>query len=121
MGMRRNIALQYQGEPKTKDEDSNVIYLYTHWDAEGLEDTLAHTLDRARSRWDDESYLARIIFTDVTARVGDELTGYGLAPYEIDPEFPTLWVNLKEQTVNGVPYEDFISNPEQFSAWSNDE
>jgi hypothetical protein len=108
MGMRRNIALDYGAE-------NGKIYLYTHWGAEGLENLLARTLDRARPRWGDPSYLGRIIFTDMTSDVGDELTGYGLAPWECDPEFATLTVELNTSTVNGVPFADFIKNPDMFS------
>jgi hypothetical protein len=108
MGMRRNIALDYGAK-------NGKIYLYTHWGAEGLEDVLAHALDRGRERWNDESYLARIIFTDMTKGVGDDLTGYGLSPFECDPEFATLEVDLVQKTVNGVAFEDFIKNPKMFS------
>ncbi len=120
MGMRRNIKLVYQDSlvdtPSNRVvNESNCIYLYTHWGADGLEETLANSLIRAKSRWNDENYLARIIFTDMTRNVGDELTGYGLAPYEIDPEFATLVVNLEKNTVNEVPFEDFISKPDMFN------
>lgn len=104
--MRRNIALDY-GEDK-------IIYLYTHWGAEELEVSLAHSLERGRDRWDDDSYLARIIFTDMTKEVGEELTGYGISPFEIDPEFQTLAVDLQKKTVNDIPYADFIRNPSMF-------
>ena len=108
MGMRRNIALQYGTE---KPE----IYLYTHWDAQTLHTTLAFSLDRARERWSDASYLARVIFTDMTKSAGDDLTGYGLAPYEMDEEYPTITVHLENKTVNGVPFEDFVKNPQMFA------
>lgn len=110
MGMRRNIALDYGAKYKDK------IYLYTHWDAEGLEQTLAKALDAGRGRWDDDSYLARIIFSHVVDGVPlDQETGYGLSPFEIDPEFPTLEVDLNGNTVNGVKFEEFIKNPSMFS------
>lgn len=108
MGMRRNISLDY-GEKNAK------IYLYTHWGAEGLEQTLAKSLDRGRERWGDPAYLARVIFTDMTRDVGNELTGYGLDVAECDPEFKTLAVDLESKTVNDVPFEDFIKNPHMFA------
>lgn len=111
--MRRNIELNYGPEEgETKDR---VIYLYTHWGAAGLENQLAASLERGRERWDDESYLARIIFTDMTEGVGKDLTGFGLSPYEIDPGFKTLSVDLRAKTVNDVPYEDFLKNPQMFA------
>lgn len=107
MGMRRNIGLDYGNDKK--------IYLYTHWDAEGLEDVLAASLERARGRWGDDAYLARVIASDMFKPAQDDITGYGLAPYVMDDEFPTLEVDLKAQTVNAVPFEDFIKNPQMFS------
>ena len=107
MGMRRNIALDYGEEKK--------VYLYTHWDAEGLEQTLAESLERGRGRWGDDSYLARVIFTDMTKDAGEDITGYGLAPYVMDDEFPTLDVSLRTKMVNGVPFDDFINNPQMFA------
>jgi hypothetical protein len=101
MGMRRNIALDYGEERK--------IYLYTHWGAEHLEDVLRDALVRGRSRWDDPPYLARIIFSEM---IRDELldtTGYGIAPYVMDDEFPTIEVDFGKQTVGGVPFDEFVS------------
>ncbi len=107
MGMRRNIALDYGQDKK--------IYLYTHWGAEGLEEVLAVSLERGRGRWGDDSYLARVISTDVTKDAGDDITGYGLAPYLMDDEFPTLEVSLRKRTVNGIPFDDFIKRPQMFA------
>ncbi len=107
MGMRRNIALDYGTKKK--------IYLYTHWGAEHLENILVKALDRGKERWDDHSYLARVIFTDMTAGVGTELTGYGLDVFECDSEFKTLEVDLTNRKVNGVSYEEFIKNPNMFA------
>jgi hypothetical protein len=113
MGMRRNIAIKYAyGEKK---EDNQTVYFYTHWGAEGLEQTLATSLTRGRERWDDESYLARIIFSDMIEGQEKSLTGYGIAPYPIDEEYPTLNVDVAKQTVNDVPFEDFLKNPQMFA------
>ena len=102
MGMRRNIALDYGGERK--------IYLYTHWDGEHLEHILRDALIRGRSRWDDPSYLARIIFSEM---IQDEVlltTGYGIAPYAMDDgEFPTIKVDFEKRTADGVPFEAIVS------------
>jgi hypothetical protein len=101
MGMRRNIALDYGRERK--------IYLYTHWGAEGLEDVLRDALLRGRSRWDDPSYLARIIFSEMIQDEVLDTTGYGIAPYVMDDEFRTIEVDLEKRTVGGVPFEQFVS------------
>ena len=101
MGMRRNIELDY-GKLNSK------IYFYTHWGAEGLEDSLRAALIRGRARWNDPEYLARIIFSEMIRDEVLQETGYGIAPYEMDPEFPTIEVNLIKQTVNGKPFAEFL-------------
>lgn len=106
--MRRNIALQYDDKKKTK------IYLYTHWGADGLEKVLAEALEFGKGRWDDHSYLARIIFSRMIQDQVLEETGYGIAPFPIDEEFPTIKVNLADRTVNNVAYVNFIKEPEMF-------
>ena len=116
--MRRNIVLKYKEDKK--------IYLYTHWQAEGLESILADALDKGRSRWNDDSYLSRYIFTRMTKMVkpkdlegiyedaGDELIGFGLSVSETSPDYKSLEVDLENKTVNDVEYEDFIKNPQMF-------
>ena len=35
--------------------------------------------------------------------------GYGIAPYVMDDEFPTIAVDFGKRTVGGVPFEQFVS------------
>lgn len=117
MGDRGNVVFKYQ--------DGNKIYFYTHWGGGALKETLRQALIRAKGqasnltdngRWDDESYLARIIFCQMLKDSGsslEELTGFGIAPYEIDNENPLLTVDTKMQTVNGIPFADYVKNPIQ--------
>jgi len=100
MGMRRNIALDYGEQTK--------IYFYTHWGAEYLEDVLRNALLRGRSRWDDPPYLARIIFSEMIRDEVLQEEGYGIAPYLMDPEFPTIEVDLRKETVDGKPFDQFV-------------
>ena len=102
MGMRRNIRLDYGG--------SKRIYLYTHWGAEDLEDTLRDALIRGRSRWSDPAYLARIIFSEMIKDDVLNTLGYGLAPYVMDDEFPTIEVDLRNQTVGDQSFEEFVQS-----------
>ena len=101
MGMRRNIALDYGDERK--------IYLYTHWGAEALEDVLRDALIRGQSRWDDPPYLARIIFSEMIRDDVLDTLGYGIAPYVMDDEFPTIEVDLGKRTVGGMPFDEFVA------------
>ena len=105
MGMRQNVAIKYS--------DGNKIYFYSHWDGESnrntspLADKVRTALNR-KLRWDDESYLARIIFCEIVKEHIDEETGFGIQPYEVDPEFPTIEIDMAKQTVNGLPFQRFI-------------
>lgn len=100
MGMRRNIELTYSNDQK--------IYLYTHWGAETMEEELKNALERGINRWCDESYLARIIISEF---IKDDIlsdTGFGIAPYVMEEEYPTIRVDLKNGSVNGIGFNQFI-------------
>ena len=104
MGMRQNIEFDY-GEGKK-------VYFYSHW-LGGDKNTspLAQELREAlakRWRWNDPSYLVRVIISYILKDDIDGETGYGIAPYQIDDEFPNIEVDLENQTVNGMSYEEFI-------------
>lgn len=106
MGMRQNIKIDYQ---KEQDEKPKSIYFYTHWDGNGpLKKKLKNALIRGKERWFDESYLARIIFSEIIREDIDGLTNYGIAPYETDPEYPTIIIDMEKLTVDDIPFEEFI-------------
>ena len=105
MGDRGNVVIKYF--------DGNKIFFYSHWGGSGLKETVRQALKRGQGRWNDESYLARIVFSEMTKDEAMELTGYGISPYEIDNENPLVTVDTKAQTVNGIPFEDYIKNPIQ--------
>ena len=108
MGDRGNIAIQY--EEDGEQGRWGTIYLYSHWGGSYLKATLASALNRGRSRWDDESYLARIIFSEMIADDLMGTTGYGIAPYQQDLNHPTIVVNIKDRIVDGVPFDAFVDN-----------
>lgn len=113
MGDRRNVELVYGS---IGNVEMPRIFLYTHWDGYDLPTIVADALNspEGRGRWNDESYLARIIFSHMT-KDADPETGYGIAPYVMDDNHPNIVVNLALHTVDGVPFEDYIkeysSNP----------
>lgn len=99
--MRRNIELKYSNGKK--------VYFYSHWTGETLDLTLRDALEKGRERWSDESYLARIIFSEMIKDEVNKNTGYGISPYETSANYPTIKIDLKEQTVNDKNYQDFIN------------
>ena len=99
MGDRANIVLNFGPRRCQEDtRDYDPIYLYTHWGGTEMPHRLAVALKHGEGRWDDVTYLARIIVSQVVLN-HDELTGYGLSPYECDNEHKYIHVTLEEQTV----------------------
>lgn len=104
MGDRANIRLVDQGD----------IYLYTHWDGYKLEETLAEALDRGVNRWDDPSYLNRIIFSEMIKDEVEDETGFGISTYKVDGNYPDLVLNHHERTItcrdgNVLTFSEFVT------------
>ncbi len=70
MGDRRNV--QFKMQPAD-------LFLYTHWGGSELPQTVAEALRRGHGRWTDETYLARIVFSQMIAGEVMEETGYGIS------------------------------------------
>ncbi len=102
MGARTNINLSFGEEGK--------INIYLHWGGEDGPKIVAQALERGRDRWDDESYLARIIISEAVKFAGiNDPTGCGISPGEpVEEEYETQYINLKEQTANDRPYQKYI-------------
>ena len=114
MGDRANIAIKQN--VKTKDNEPVFIFFYTHWNGSALPMILQSALSRGQDRWGDESYLNRIIFSEM---IKDELmdnTGYGISLYPPDNSHELLIVDHSNNTVSLVDktwsFEDFIKLPE---------
>ena len=94
MGDRANVQMRYG--------DHEPLYFYTHWGG----DTLPHKVKAAlekRWRWEDASYLARIIFCEMVKGEEGTETGYGIAPYVCDNEHKVVVVDTKGQRVGFAP------------------
>ena len=74
-----------------------------------MKDNLRTAIIKGKDRWNDPSYLARVIFDEIIGDDHGNITGYGLAPYEMDnSDNPTIKVNLIKKTVNGKSFEQFV-------------
>lgn len=125
MGDRANVRFIYdypkgglaEGERRQRSElpddpDQRAdIFFYTHWGGSELPRTVAEALKRGTGRWDDEAYLARIIFSEMVKDEVLQETGYGIAPYQPDNEHSIVEVDARLKTVNGVPFDQFITDP----------
>ena len=92
MGARGNIVIVQQAS-------DNDLYFYTHWNGYKLPKTLKEALIRGKNRWNDEPYLARIIFCEMIKDDLMEETGFGISTYECDNNHENLVVDVDKQTV----------------------
>jgi len=75
------------------------IYFYTHWRGSEIKEILQDALKRGKERWDDGSYLARIIFCSLIGDKKDTTTGFGISTAIVDSEYRLLCVNMEEGVV----------------------
>jgi len=112
MGDRANIVLHYSNKQQ--------IYLYTHWRGYCLPSILQSALKRGYSRWNDESYLARIIFSEMIQNEVLNETGYGLSTVPPDNQHSYINVYLDEQRVeiNGTSWDFYYYTELEESEWN---
>lgn len=96
MGDRANVCIVQH--PRGNKPDG-LVYLYTHWGGYELPQTVANALIRGKGRWDDESYLARIIFSEMIKDDVLDETGFGISTYQVDNEHPIIVVDCESKTV----------------------
>ena len=67
-----------RGTVYVHDGDDDGVYLYSHNYGSDLPDIVRAALEREQ-RWDDDAYLARIIFCQMVKGDVDGETGYGIS------------------------------------------
>lgn len=100
-----------RGQIKIKDSG---VYLYAHWRGEELPRILQESLAK-KWRWDDDEYLARIIFDAMIGKEQGEEASFGIGTSKhCDIEHPLLVVDCKNQKVEVCPiHRDWdIKDPE---------
>lgn len=107
MGDRANVFIK---DPTKADPEAGV-YLYTHWDGDGLAEVVQRALAR-KQRWNDGAYLARIVFCTMLKGeakgddvLGDE-TGFGIATGPPDNEHPIIEIDPKRNRIAFRPTDD---------------
>src|ERR1700722_6604664 len=103
-----------RGNVQVINPDGGSVYLYTHWQGSELGKIVKKSLatNRARARWYDAGYLARIIFQDMG---GDDHTafGFGIDAY-LCVAGEQLTVDVKFQTItwrnHTCTFEEFVSD-----------
>lgn len=91
--------------------DEGNVYLYSHYKGLDLPGILQCSLSR-KCRWNDESYLARIIFSEMIKYDINAESGYGISSWEPECDFPIIIVNCKTQSVviceNSWGFDEYI-------------
>ena len=75
MGDRAYI---FVADDKSRDDALLGVYLFTHWGGSDLPFVFQAAL-ALRLRWDDPSYLARIVFCAMVRGVEEEEAGFGIS------------------------------------------
>ncbi len=111
MGDRANAVLVF--------EDDTELYLYTHWGGDDLPEDLREALIFAKSRWDDEPYLARILISQLFKHEHGDTTGAGISPYVTDGDDRLIFVDLPDNVVQfgsrdneAIPFADYVAQDE---------
>lgn len=108
MGDRANVYV------KDFNEGSGT-YLYSHWGGTELPQ-IVQTVLAKRARWDDNPYLARMIFCEMVKDEVDGETGYGISAsvgdgdsrvLVVDPNTQTLWREGRED--HPISFESYLA------------
>jgi len=99
MGDRGNIAIVHGKKEQ--------VWLYSHWGGSDLPNRLKKGLDAGRGRWNDDSYLTKIIIGHVVPPDNwKEETGYGISTRLQDNEHEILVVDIPNQRVFTIEEEE---------------
>ena len=105
-----------RGIVKMISEGQLSLNFYTHWGASSLPTTVADGLARGVARWDDDSYLNRIIFSEMIQHEVLDETGYGISVGDLDYDaWRVVTINHEFKTVeiSDMPktwsFEDYVA------------
>lgn len=101
MGARINYVL------KVYPTEQAHVTLYAHWGETNWRQQLGEALNKARPRWDDQNYAARIVVSQLIGDQWDKETGFGLFT-SVDGEDLgdfTVVVDFTNQTVDDTGHE----------------
>lgn len=85
-----------------KQSDGLYTCLYSHWGETTATEDLALAIGKARPRWDDESYCARIIISQLVGENWNSELGFGLwASNEPCTDEEWFLIDLPNNTVTG--------------------
>ena len=112
MGERAQVTIRDECFDMTGAE----VVLYTHWGAYALIDDLKAALSR-RERWDDKSYLARIIFCKMLHGDIDGTLGLGIQAGQNGDCWREVWIEGERIRITDYDKEIFNGTFEEFLNW----
>lgn len=98
-----------------KQSDGKELSLYSHWGGYTRFKDLAYAIGKAQPRWNDESYCARIIISQLIGNQWDSETGFGLWAGSDNgaSEYDPITIHLDYKTVeyegNYKTFDEFIT------------
>ena len=100
-----------------KQDEGNYICLYSHWGEHTALEDAGRAIAKARPRWGDDSYCARIIVSQLIGNEWDSETGFGLWASSSDGAYggdhPDIIIDLVNRTVQDETgthsFTDFIN------------
>lgn len=107
MGDRGNVGIR---------ENDETVYLYTHWSGSELPETVRAAMNRAKDRWDDAPYLARIVFCEMIKGQESETTGFGIAASLCDNEHDIIVLDVDAQKVEVFGPDGALAEPGELKA-----
>lgn len=95
-------------------EPGEYIHLYSHWGGDTKMNDLANAIDKARVRWDDESYALRIMVSTLIGENWSSEYSYGLwTQHRFEEEYEETEINIRDKMVyvKTAPFsfDEFIS------------
>ena len=89
------------------------VHLYTHWGGGNLPFKVQDALKK-KWRWDDDAYLARIIFCEMVKGDEEGETGFGISKDLCDNQYPIIDIDCENQTVSfggegTIPFAAYIA------------
>lgn len=103
-------ATVFIAEGKDNEGKEEGFYLYAH----GRGTEIAHTVKKAlskRKRWDDSSYLGRIIFCQMIKGHEEEELGFGISSLQFATRRPVIVIDAEKQQI-------LFCEAEIFDPWS---
>jgi hypothetical protein len=103
MGDRAQVAIK---------SGNDKVYLYTHWNGSELVTNVKKSMGRAKDRWDDYEYLARVIFCDLVKGDENSTTGFGIGTQpHTDLSYPIPVLDCDKQIVTWEAGNDYSGQP----------